>query len=211
MQDPTKATARENLSDRFRRWFRWFLDPIAKFLNSKGVHPNTVTLFGFIGTVIAAYLVAIGQVAWGGVVFLLLGPVDAIDGAMARQRGVRSRFGAFVDSVTDRYSELFVFGGLMVYYTNQGDKMMTLVTYVAAAGSFLVSYARARAESVEFQARGGLLSRLERYLILGPSMVLGLVNIGVAIIAVLANFTALQRIYSVRRQAAGTPGAEHVR
>jgi CDP-diacylglycerol--glycerol-3-phosphate 3-phosphatidyltransferase len=113
--------------------------------------------------------------------------------------------------VTDRYSELFVFGGLMVYYTNQGDKMMTLVTYVAAAGSFLVSYTRARAESVEFQARGGLLSRLERYLILGPSMVLGLVNIGVAIIAVLANFTALQRIYAVRRQAAGTPGAEHVR
>jgi len=198
------------LSDRFRKWFKWFLDPIAAFLNRAGVHPNTVSLFGLLGTLVGAYLVAVGQIRWGGVLILLMAPVDAIDGSMARQRGVKSRFGGFVDSVTDRYSELAVYFGFLVYYTGIGDRTMSLVVFLAAAGSLLVSYIRARAESVSFEARGGLLTRLERYLILCPSMILGIAQIGISIIAVLANITALQRIYSVRRQAAGTPGAEHV-
>ena len=199
------------LSDRFRKWFKWLLDPIAAALNRAGVHPNTVSLLGFLGTLVGAYLVAVGQIAWGGVVILLMAPVDAIDGSMARQRGVKSRFGGFVDSVTDRYSELAVYFGFIVYYTGIGDRTMSLVVFLAAAGSLLVSYIRARAEAVNFEARGGLLSRLERYLILCPSMILGFPQIGLSIIALLANITALQRIYSVRRQAAGTPGAEHVR
>jgi len=208
--EPAPTQPRLTLSDRFRKWFKWFLDPIAAALNRAGIHPNTVSIFGLLGTVVGAYLVAIGQIRWGGVVILLMAPVDAIDGSMARQRGVKSRFGAFVDSVTDRYSELVVYFGFLIYYTGIGDRPMSLVVFLAAAGSLLVSYIRARAEAVSFDARGGLLSRLERYLILCPSMILGVAWIGLAIIALLANITALQRIYAVRRQAAGTPGAEHV-
>ncbi|MCJ7512336.1 MAG: CDP-alcohol phosphatidyltransferase family protein [Anaerolineales bacterium] len=211
MQVNEAVRPRLSLSDRFRKWFKWFLDPTAAFLNRHGVHPNTVSLFGFVGTIVGACLVAIGQIRLGGLVILLMAPIDAIDGSMARQRGVKSRFGAFVDSVTDRYSELVVYFALLVYYTGLGDRMMTLVVFLAAAGSLLVSYIRARAEAVEFDARGGLLSRLERYLILCPAMILGIAHIGIAIIALLANVTAVQRIYAVRRQAAGTPGAEHVR
>ena len=210
MQAETTPQPPKTLSDRFRKWFKWFLDPIAATLNRAGVHPNTVSLFGFLGALLGAYLVAIGQIRWGGVVLLLMAPVDAIDGSMARQRGVKSRFGAFVDSVTDRYSELAVYFAFLIYYTGIGDRMMSLVVFLAAGGSLLVSYIRARAEAVEFEAKGGLLSRLERYLILCPSMILGIAAIGLSIIAVLANITAVQRIYSVRRQAAGTPGAEHV-
>ncbi len=211
MQANQTGPSHLTLSDRFRVWFTWLLDPIAAFLNRSGVHPNTVSLFGFVGTLIGAYLVAIGQIRIGGLVILLMAPVDAIDGSMARQRGVKSRFGAFVDSVTDRYSELVVYFALLAFYTRLGDRTMSLVVFLAAGGSLLVSYIRARAESVNFDARGGLLSRLERYLILCPTMILGIVDIGISIIAVLANVTAIQRIYAVRRQAAGTPGAEHVR
>lgn len=211
MQSDNPPPPAKTLSDHFRKWFKWFLDPIAAALNRAGVHPNTVSLFGFLGALVGAYLVAVGQIRWGGVVLLLMAPVDAIDGSMARQRGVKSRFGGFVDSVTDRYSELAVYLGFMIYYTGLGDRIMAVVIFLAAAGSLLVSYIRARAEAVDFEARGGLLSRLERYLILCPSMILGIPNIGLWIIAVLANITALQRIYAVRRQAAGTPGAEHVR
>lgn len=188
-------------ADRLRIWFKWLLDPIAGFLNRLGLMPNTVTLLGLVGTTIGAVLVARGNLLAGGLIILVSVPIDALDGAMARLRGMPTDFGAFVDSVTDRYGELAIFGGLMYYFAMQGDSLSVLGTFFATAGSVLVSYVKARAESLGFSAKVGILTRVERYLVLAPALIFNQPVLGVWIIAVLANLTALQRILEVRKQA----------
>jgi len=124
-----------------------------------------------------------------------------LDGAMARLRGMAGKFGAFVDSVTDRYSELIIFAGLLYYYVHQGNILATLLVYASAAGSVLVSYTRARGQSLNWDTKVGLLTRFERYMVLAPSLIFNIPMVGLWIIAIFANFTALQRIIDVRRQA----------
>jgi CDP-diacylglycerol--glycerol-3-phosphate 3-phosphatidyltransferase len=167
--------------------------------------PNTMTILGLIGNTIGAALLATGQMTLGGIVVLLMGPVDALDGTMARLRGEAGAFGAFVDSVTDRYSELVIYLGLLIFYSSRGDTLAMIVTYAAAAGSVLVSYIRARGQSLGWDTKVGVLTRLERYLVLAPALVLNFPIVGLWIVAILANITALQRILDVRRQARQTP------
>ncbi len=192
---------RKTFTDFLRGAFKWFLDPIGRFLNRLGLTPIAVTIIGVFGSTIAAYFVARGQVSLGGLIMLIAWPIDALDGTMARLRGEASDWGAFVDSVSDRYSELIVLGALLYYFTMHNQHVAEVVTFAAAAGSVLVSYVKARAEAQSFSAKEGLLTRAERYLVLGPSLLFNIPAIGVWIIAVLANFTALQRIYYVRAQA----------
>lgn len=192
---------RRTFSDTLRVVFKGVLEPIAKVLNRTGLTPIAVTLLGLAGNVVAAVLVARGQISLGGLVMLIAWPVDALDGTMARLRGEASDWGAFVDSVSDRYSELLVLGGLLYYFANTNQHVLEIVTFAAAVGSVMVSYVKARAEAQSFSAKEGILTRAERYLVLGPSLLFAIPNVGVWIIAVLANFTALQRIWVVRSQA----------
>ena len=189
------------LSDRARVLFKGVLDPIGAFFNRLGIYPNTMTLLGLAGNVVGAVLIAMGYLTVGGIIVLVMGLVDTLDGTMARLRGMPSDFGAFVDSVTDRYSELVIFGGLLYYYLQRGDWLSVLAIYMAASGSVLVSYVRARAASVGMDTKIGFLGRFERYLVLAPTLILRIPMLGVWIIAIFANFTALQRILDVRRQA----------
>src|SRR5512147_431301 len=191
----------KTFTDILRGSFKWFLDPIGRFLNRLGLTPITVTIIGVIGSSIAAFFVARGQISLGGLIMLIAWPIDALDGSMARLRGEASDWGAFVDSVSDRYSELIVLGGLLYYFAAHDEHTLEVVTFAAAAGSVLVSYVKARAEAQSFSAKEGLLTRAERYLVLGPSLLLNIPAVGVWIVAVLANVTALQRIYYVRAQA----------
>jgi CDP-diacylglycerol--glycerol-3-phosphate 3-phosphatidyltransferase len=188
-------------SDFLRVTFKWFLDPIGRFLNRLGLTPITVTLLGVAGSTLAAYFVARGQITTGGIVMLIAWPIDALDGTMARLRGEASDWGAFVDSVSDRYSELIILGALLYYFAMHDQHIAEVVTFAAAAGSVLVSYVKARAEAQSFSAKEGLLTRAERYLVLGPTLLFNIPILGVWIIAILANFTALQRIWHVRAQA----------
>jgi CDP-diacylglycerol---glycerol-3-phosphate 3-phosphatidyltransferase len=192
---------KKTFTDFLRVTFKWFLDPIAGFLNRLGLTPITVTIIGVIGSSIAAFFVARGQITLGGLIMLIAWPVDALDGTMARLRGEASDWGAFVDSVSDRYSELIILGALLYHFASLNQPIGAIVTFAAAAGSVLVSYVKARAEAQSFSAREGVLTRAERYLVLGPTLLFNIPLIGVWIIAVLANFTALQRIWSVRSQA----------
>lgn len=199
--------ARPSFSDAMRIRFKGVLDPIAAALIRMGLMPNTITLLGLAGNILGAFLLAVGNFLAGGILVLVMGPIDALDGAMARLRNEPTDLGAFVDSVTDRYSELITYAGLTYYFAARGDGLMILLAFLAAAGSVLVSYVKARAESLGFEARVGILTRFERYLVLAPALVLfGLgvsqaALIGLALIAVLANVTALQRIRAVRIQA----------
>jgi CDP-diacylglycerol--glycerol-3-phosphate 3-phosphatidyltransferase len=184
-----------------RARFKTVLDPIAGFFNRLGLAPNTITLFGLAGNALASVLLAMGQTRLGGLVVLVMGPIDALDGAMARLRGEPTNFGAFVDSVTDRWSELFILGGVLTRFALEQNPLGVILSFVAAVGSVMVSYSKARAEALKFECDVGLLTRLERYLVLSPALILNVPLAGVGIIAVFANITAMQRILFVRAQA----------
>jgi CDP-diacylglycerol--glycerol-3-phosphate 3-phosphatidyltransferase len=158
-------------------------------------------MFGLVGTIGCAVLIAYGHMTWAGILLLLMGPVDAMDGALARLRHEASDWGAFVDAVTDRYSELFLFLGFLIYYLLTANVAGVLLAYLAAAGSVLVSYVKARADASKLDANVGLLTRVERYIVLIPGLIFNLPMPVLIIIAILANFTALQRILRVRRDA----------
>jgi CDP-diacylglycerol--glycerol-3-phosphate 3-phosphatidyltransferase len=197
---------KKTFTDYLRLWFKWVLDPLGRFFNRLGLTPNMMTMLGLAGNSVGAYFLAMGDMLTGGLLVLLMTPIDALDGTMARLRGESSDFGAFVDSVSDRYAELIIYGGLLYYFLSIGEPLGGLLTFGAAAGSVLVSYVKSRAETLGYQAKIGILTRAERYLVLAPSLVLGsffpvLVYIGLAIIALFANITALQRIWYVRGQA----------
>lgn len=199
--DDTTHQTRLTLTEMLRKKFKGVVDPIGTFLNRLGIAPNTLTFAGLVGNLIGAMFLAQGKFLIGGLIILAMGPLDALDGTMARLRGEASDFGAFVDSVTDRYIELLIYGGLLTHYLQQADTLMSGLVFIAAAGSIMVSYVKARAETLGFEAKWGILTRAERFFVLVPSLILNHPTVGIAIVAVLANITALQRIYFVRRQA----------
>ncbi len=201
MEHAAKKKERFILSDFLRVRTRALLEPFAIFFNRLGLNPNTMTILGLVGNTIGAVLIARGNMFWGGVLVLAMGPVDALDGTMARLRGQPTKFGAFVDSVTDRYSELAIFGGLLVYYQQMHMGLEMLIVYAAAAGSVLVSYVRARGQSLGYDTKVGLFSRFERFAVLTPSLILNIPLVGAVLIAIFSNITAVQRIMDVRRQA----------
>ena len=197
----TTDQTKETFTEWMRKRTRGILEPIAGFFIKIGLMPNTMTILGLVGNIAGAIFLARGQMFWGGVLILLMGPVDALDGTMARLKGMPTKFGGFVDSVTDRYSELFIFGGLLFYYFQEQYLPGILLVYAAASGSILVSYIRARGQSLGWDTKVGILTRMERYLVLVPALILNIPLVGLAIIAVFANFTAIQRIIDIRRQA----------
>lgn len=188
-------------TDHLRRIFRFILEGIASFLNRLGVKPNIITIAGFIGNLFAGILIGLGYLFWGGLLALIVGPFDALDGVMARLRNESGKYGAFIDSVTDRFSEIALYGGLLVYFIETGTWQDALLVFFATVGSIMVSYIRAKAESLGYSVKIGLLTRAERYLVLIPGILLGYPRISLWILALLTNFTALQRFWYVRKQA----------
>ncbi len=197
------AAGPETFSDRMRAQSKDVVEAVAGFFNRAGISPDAMTLLGLMGAALGAVLMALGSVPLGGWVILVSGLTDALDGTMARLRGKTTRFGAFLDSSMDRYSELFIFGGLAVYFGFASDVPGVAVAFAAAIGSVMVSYTKARAEALGFECKIGLLTRVERYIVLCPLLILNLPYIAAAAVAVLGNFTALQRIGHVYRLSRG--------
>ena len=194
------------LTDLVRKWMRWLLDPLARLINRTGISPNLLTVMGFVLTVGVAYVLATGHLQIGGVLLAIAGLFDALDGTLARLAGRRSRFGAFLDSTVDRFSEAVIFLGLLVHYTQHGGRQESFLIYATLVGSLMVSYARARAESIGIECKGGILTRFERAVVLVVGLILNQMLIALWIMAVLSNFTALQRIYLVWRATGGEKG-----
>ncbi len=158
MEHVTEKKQPLTLTDLMRVRFKGIIDPLAALFNRLGIYPNTMTILGLVGNVIGAILLAQGNLTLGGIVILVMGPIDALDGTMARLRGMAGKFGAFVDSVTDRYSELIIFGGLLFYYVQLGDKLASILVFAAASGSVLVSYIRSRGQSLGWDTKVGILN-----------------------------------------------------
>jgi len=194
------------LTDLARKWMRWLLEPLARLINRTGISPNLLTVMGFVLTVGVAYVLATGHLQIGGVLLAVAGLFDALDGTLARLAGKRSRFGAFLDSTVDRFSEAVIFMGLLVHYTQHGGRQESFLIYATLVGSLMVSYARARAESIGIECKGGILTRFERAVVLVVGLILNQMLIALWIMAVLSNFTALQRIYLVWRATGGEKG-----
>jgi CDP-diacylglycerol--glycerol-3-phosphate 3-phosphatidyltransferase len=188
-------------TDRMRGWFKWVVDPLGRFFLGLGMTPNMMTSLGLLGNFVGAFFLSQGELVLGGWLVLVMTPIDALDGTMARLRGDPGEFGAFVDSVSDRYAELAILGGLLYFFATQGNALGSTLAFASAAGSVLVSYVKARAESLGYEAKVGLLTRVERYLVLAPLLVFNQPIIALWILAIFGNFTALQRIWFVRRQA----------
>ncbi|HNZ14795.1 MAG TPA: CDP-alcohol phosphatidyltransferase family protein, partial [Anaerolineaceae bacterium] len=184
-----------------RKTFKGLLDGVASFFLKIGLTPNAVTLLGLAGSIGAAVLIALGMPLWGGIVLLLMAPLDAVDGAMARLSGKSSKFGAFLDSVIDRYSELFIYAAILYMFFEQGNFLGVMVCFAAASGAVLVSYTRARAEALGFDAKVGVMTRVERSIVMIVGLLFGIIVISLVIIAVLAHLTAMMRMVTVWKQA----------
>jgi CDP-diacylglycerol--glycerol-3-phosphate 3-phosphatidyltransferase len=200
MTSPTPNEPK-TFTDSLRRIFAGVLAAIAGALHKVGITPNGVTLIGLGGNIIAGVLIGFGKLTWGGLVALLVGPLDAVDGTLARLTGEGGPFGAFFDSVTDRYSEIVIYGGLLVHFSLQSNWRAAMLVFAAALGSVMVSYMRARAEALGYSAKVGLLTRAERYIVLIPGIIFRVPEISLWILAILTHFTALQRFFYVRKQA----------
>ena len=195
------------LTDRARRFFARFLTPIVDVLIRLGVTPNVVTAFGFVANVVVGALAAAGYLTAAGIVLPLSGAMDGLDGALARRLGKASKFGAFLDSTLDRYSEAVVLFGLLVYAIQRGLQTEQMLVTITVVGSLMVSYTRARAESLGVDCKIGLLTRLERFVILSAMLVFQQVTIGLLLLAVLTHVTALQRMVYVLRTLRRVEGA----
>lgn len=198
---PENKVTKKTFTDYLRLWFKWVLDPLGRLFLRLGLTPNMVTMLGLLGNTVGAYFLARGELLTGGILVAVMTPIDALDGTMARLRGEASDWGAYVDSVSDRYSELIIYGGLLYHFLIAGDVRGGMLTFGAAAGSVLVSYVRARAEGLGYEAKVGILTRAERYIVLAPSLIFNLIYIGLGILAVFSNITAIQRIWYVRKHA----------
>ncbi len=171
-----------------------------ELLNRVGLHPNVVTVAGLLLTAVAAWFLACGRWRAGGVILAVGGLLDAVDGALARASGKASPFGAFLDSTLDRVGEALVYFGLVVYYLRHGPDVGVLLSYGVIVFSMLISYARARAEGLGVEGKGGLFTRFERLALLVVGLLLGVPLPTLAALVILSGFTAVQRSYLIWRR-----------
>jgi len=193
--------------DSFTDWARTqagvFLMPIARAMARLGIHPNTVTLVGFLLQAGVGVVFGLGYLMLGGWLLLVVAPVDALDGALARAIGQKSLFGAFLDSTFDRLSDAALILGLTVHYLRQGEHLEVVLLLISLVAALMVSYTRARAEALGFPCRVGLLTRLERIVLIAALSAVGLPTVMIWVLAVLSVFTVVQRIlyvYAVSRR-----------
>ena len=192
-----RASAREMISSYVER-------PVAGALAKMGVSPNMVTFAGLVGAGISAWLISEGILWAGGIVMLIAGALDMFDGALARSTGQDSLFGALLDSVVDRVSEIVALLGLLLHYARSDSLEGTALVYLAMGGSVMVSYLRARSEGLGIDCKVGVMTRPERVVALGFGLIVGhwlpvVVLVTLGVIAALTILTTVQRLIHTGR------------
>ena len=183
----------------FKDAARQLLYPLVRLLSAMRVRPDTLTVLGWALSLGSAVLFGLGYAQLAGVVMLLGGLFDALDGAVARESNRMSAFGAFLDSTLDRLSEAAIFVGIIFFYSAAARPYEALLAGVAMTFSLLTSYARARAEGLGIECKVGLLERAGRIAILSVFTIVGLLTVGLYLVAAGALITTAQRILHVRR------------
>ncbi|SPE24549.1 CDP-alcohol phosphatidyltransferase [Acidobacteriia bacterium SbA2] len=177
------------------------LDAIVRGFAASGVNPNFLTFIGFGINLLAAYLFAYGYFRWAGLTIILAGVFDMTDGRVARLEGRVTPFGGFYDSVMDRYSDLCLLIGLLIYYGRINRFLYVSLVAVAMIGSVMVSYTRARAENVIPSCKVGFLERPERVVLIIIGAMFDRMAPVLWLIAVLSNVTVIHRIAHTRQEA----------
>ncbi len=196
-----------SIHEQIGQWMRTTLASFEPTLVRLGVQPTFLTFAQLALSLLAGVVYATGGIFLGGWLMLGCGVLDLLDGGVARRTAQATRRGAFLDSVIDRYAEFFTFCGLGVFFS---VSWMLWVVALGFLGSVMVSYVRARAEGLGIECRGGLMQRGERYVLLGVSSFLStifnhlscqsfhyLLRLGLVLLAVLTNLTALSRVRAV--------------
>mgnify|MGYP000870796711 CR=1 FL=1 len=184
-----------------RGWIAAPLGHIAGWLEATGISPNALTLIGFGLTLVVAIILATGNLFWGGILLIFAALFDTLDGAVARHAGKTTVFGAFLDSVMDRFSEAVTLIALIYYYSFQPDGQWPVILLACTiVGSLMVSYTRARAEAVNIECKEGFFQRTERIIVLILGLLTGWMLPILIILAVFTNLTAVQRIWDVYRK-----------
>ncbi|MBI3316678.1 MAG: CDP-alcohol phosphatidyltransferase family protein [Candidatus Omnitrophica bacterium] len=188
------------LNKTLRPKFEGLINQVASWFEKKGFTPNQLTLAGLALSLLAGWIFASGHLFFGGLVLIGGSLGDLLDGALARKTGKITRFGAFLDSTVDRYCDFFLFGGLILFFAELGKAGYMLLTLGALLGSFVTSYAKARAEGLNLECNVGFFERAVRVIILA----LGVLIVPLLPLALWALFlgthvTALQRILHVKK------------
>jgi len=179
------------------------LNTSASFLQSKGFTPNQLTYAGMGLNFVAGWVYLAGLLPLGGLLLLVAGLGDMLDGPLARVSGKASRFGAFLDSVVDRYSDFFIFGGIAAHFAVTGQMGYFLLAMGTLAGAFVTSYAKARSENFIANCATGILERPERIILLSiATLFTGLLGIILWVLFIGTNFTAIQRMIFTQKQLA---------
>jgi CDP-diacylglycerol--glycerol-3-phosphate 3-phosphatidyltransferase len=186
------------------RWIgegsRWLLDKIVAAIAATGINPNALTFLGLVVNFWAAVLFATGRFPTAAAVIFLAGFLDMLDGQVARREGRVTPFGAFFDSTLDRYSDMALYMGLLVYYAVIGRSSYVILAAVATAGSVMVSYSRARAESLIPLCKVGFMERPERMVLLIIGGAFKRMAPVLWVIAVVSTITVIHRITFTRQE-----------
>jgi len=202
MRESPRGTAEEvpgpkTLTDWLRARFAGVLEPVAERLAGIGMGANAISVLGFLLQVGVGLLFVGGRVRVGGLILFFGAPLDALDGAVARASGRDGMFGAFLDSTLDRFADAVLILGLVAYRMQAGAHVEVALLLAALVAAFMVSYTRARAESLGASCKVGLLTRLERILLIAVLAAFGLITILAWALAILSAFTVLQRVVYV--------------
>ncbi|HMK60211.1 MAG TPA: CDP-alcohol phosphatidyltransferase family protein [Dissulfurispiraceae bacterium] len=181
-------------------WFGHVLDkPLAPVVRRIPFDPNVITITGLLLTAVAAAIIPY-SLAFGGMMILISGAFDMLDGMIARTNGKRTRFGAFLDSTLDRYADSLLFIGVTWFFYNAGNAMGVFLSLGSMVGSLVISYARARAEALGAECKVGIMERPERVLLLALGCISGLLLLCMVLIFIFSHITVMQRIIHVYRQ-----------
>ena len=174
---------------------------IVRGLALSRIHPNVLTFLGLVINIAAAYLLAIGQQRWAGAVIIGAGLFDMVDGRVARETNRVTRFGGFFDSVLDRYSDLALLIGLLVWYGSINRPLYVVLTALVMAASVMISYTRARAENSIPTCKVGFMERPERVVLLIIGALFDRMSPVLWVIAVLGNLTVVHRMVFTYQEA----------
>jgi CDP-diacylglycerol--glycerol-3-phosphate 3-phosphatidyltransferase len=176
------------------RIFGPIINGIVTALALSRVHPNVLTFIGLLINIWAAFLFAAGKFRWAGIVLIGAGLFDMVDGRVARETNRVTRFGGFFDSVLDRYSDLAVLVGLLVYYASINRFFYVVLTAIVMTGTVMVSYTRARAENTIPKCKVGFLERPERVVLVIIGALFNRMAQVLWVIAIFSNITVISRI-----------------
>jgi CDP-diacylglycerol--glycerol-3-phosphate 3-phosphatidyltransferase len=190
-----------NLADIRRNLAYRITGPVVRIVSKSGVTPNALTFVNLALNIVAAYVIATGHLLLGGVLVLVAGLFDLLDGALARFTRQTTKFGAVLDSTVDRICEAAILSGLLIWYVPQEGASLEIVLILAVLiGSFLVSYIRARAEGLGWQCQVGLFTRAERVIVLAVGLLINQVFVALCILAVFVFVTVVQRLVHLSKQ-----------